>query len=91
MKNAYTGYEATVFFGELSNTAKEEGQDRFADFFWAPLFDSSYVDAEANAIASEHNQNMEDSRTRTVAVLSSLASDGSALGRFHTGNKCVMC
>ena len=41
MKNAYTGYEATAFFGELSNTAKEEGQDRFEDFFRAPLFDSA--------------------------------------------------
>ena len=87
MKNAHLGYEAMVFFCELSNTAKEEGQDRFADLFWAPLFDSVYVDAEANAIASEHNQKMKDSRTRTVAVLSSPANCGSALGRFHRGSE----
>ena len=87
MKNAHFGYEAMVFFCELSNTAREEGQDRFADLFRAPLFDSGYVDAEANAIASEHNQKMEDSRTTTVAVWSSPANYGSALGRFRTGSE----
>ena len=41
MKNAHTGYEATVSFSELFETAKEEGQDRFELFFRAPLFDSA--------------------------------------------------
>lgn len=84
--NAYTADEVTVYFGELSKAAGEEGQDRFADFFRAPLFGKKYVTKEVQAINSEHAKNVQDPTRRILAVVFSLANPDSPMGAFHTGD-----
>mmetsp|Transcript_46729 Transcript_46729/g.82375 ORF Transcript_46729/g.82375 Transcript_46729/m.82375 type:complete len:1167 (-) Transcript_46729:146-3646(-) len=84
--NAYTADEVTVYFAEMSGASAEEGLDRFADFFRAPLFDSKYVSKEVQAIDSEHAKNVQDPQRRVLEVLYALADPESPESRFHTGN-----
>lgn len=84
--NAYTAHEATVYFGEFFSDALEEGLDRFADFFRAPLFNRSYVEREVHAIDSEHAKNVQDPAWRIQAVMYSLANSESKVADFSTGN-----
>jgi len=85
-QNAYTADEATVYYVELSEEAADEGLDRLADFFRAPLFKSDFVEKEVHAIDSEHAKNVQDPGRRVYEVMNSFADPASPVGRFHTGN-----
>lgn len=88
VKNAFTNYETTVFFGEMTDGADgAEGQDRFADAFRAPSFKLDNLEGGVKSIEEEHAKNMEDPNWRTLQFFYSLADPHSVLNRFHTGNK----
>mmetsp|Transcript_59031 Transcript_59031/g.104910 ORF Transcript_59031/g.104910 Transcript_59031/m.104910 type:complete len:1231 (+) Transcript_59031:42-3734(+) len=84
--NAYTASEATVYFASASHRASEEGLDRFADFFRAPLFKKEFVQKEVNAINSEHAKNVQDNFYRIYELMNSKADPRSPVGRFATGD-----
>jgi insulysin len=84
--NAYTSFDLTVYFGQISGAVGSEAMDRFADFFRKPLFNRSFVEKEVHAIDSEHAKNVQSHSDRIVETMYSLASSGSPVSRFHTGN-----
>jgi len=83
--NAYTEQEKTVFYNEIGNAGFDEGMDRFAQFFIAPLFKGDLVARELNAVNSEHEKNKPDAGRRMWEVLRGTASPDSVLSRFYTG------
>ena len=85
MKNAHTGFEATVSSGELFETAKEEGQDRFEHFFRAPLLDSAM--RTLRQMRLRVNTTKTRFKDQKSGVFSSCAINGNMLRRFHAGSK----
>lgn len=83
--NAYTEQERTVFYNEVGLAGFEEGMDRFAQFFIAPLFKQELVGKELNAVNSEHEKNKPDQGRRLWEVLRSTARSDSVLSHFYTG------
>ena len=66
--NAFTAYENTNYFFDVSAPAFADALDRFAQFFTAPLFNEEYVDRERNAVHSEYeSKRLEDGRRIYVA------------------------
>jgi insulysin len=45
---------------EVASTALEEGLDRFAQFFIAPLLKQESAEKEIHAVDSEHQKNKQD-------------------------------
>ncbi|CAK0814172.1 unnamed protein product [Prorocentrum cordatum] len=84
--NAYTSFDLTVYFGQISSAVGAEAMDRFADFFRKPLFNRSFVEKEVHAIDSEHAKNVQSHSNRIIETMYSLASSDNPLSRFHTGN-----
>jgi secreted Zn-dependent insulinase-like peptidase len=84
--NAYTASEATVYYASLDEKAFEEGIDRFADFFRAPLFNISTVWDEIRAVESEHSKNKNNMQWRTERAMLSLANPLNPIEWFHTGD-----
>jgi len=83
--NAFTAQERTVFFNEIGHAGFEEGMDRFAQFFIAPLFKQELVGRELQAVNSEHLKNVPDQGRRLWELMRSLASNSSVVNRFYTG------
>jgi len=83
--NAYTEQEKTVFYNEISHAGFDEGMDRFAQFFIAPLFKQEMVGRELNAVNSEHEKNVPDQGRRLWEIMRSTARNGSVVQRFYTG------
>lgn len=83
--NAYTEQERTVFYNEVSHAGFDEGLDRFAQFFIAPLFKPELVGRELEAVNSEHMKNVPDMGRRLWELARSTARNGSVVGRFYTG------
>lgn len=83
--NAFTEQERTVFFNEISHAGFDEGMDRFAQFFIAPLFKQELVGRELQAVNSEHLKNVPDQGRRLWELMRSLAHKGSVINRFYTG------
>mmetsp|Transcript_22894 Transcript_22894/g.66018 ORF Transcript_22894/g.66018 Transcript_22894/m.66018 type:complete len:1164 (-) Transcript_22894:110-3601(-) len=88
--NAYTASEVTVYYAEVSRAGAEEGLDRFADFFRAPLFDERFVKKEVHAIDSEHAKNVQNPDQRVMEVMNSLGNPASPITYFHTGSKATL-
>lgn len=84
--NAYTSNEVTVFHMEFTSSAFEEANDRFADFFRAPLFNRTFVQKEVHAINSEFEKNLQDPARRVLQVINNMANPESAVNHFSTGN-----
>eukprot|EP00929_Paragymnodinium_shiwhaense_P117964 TRINITY_DN8946_c0_g1_i1.p1 TRINITY_DN8946_c0_g1~~TRINITY_DN8946_c0_g1_i1.p1 ORF type:complete len:1078 (+),score=345.56 TRINITY_DN8946_c0_g1_i1:78-3311(+) len=83
--NAYTEQERTVFYNEISDSGLDEGMDRFAQFFIAPLFKANMVGRELDAVNSEHTKNMPDQGRRLWELMRSTAKNSSVISHFYTG------
>lgn len=84
--NAYTASEVTVYYTQLAASAMEQGLDRFADFFRAPLFDTRFVEKEVHAIDSEHAKNVQNPSRRVMEVMYKQGNPRSPVSAFHTGD-----
>lgn len=83
--NAFTEQEATVFHNEISHAGFNEGMDRFAQFFIAPLFKQEMVGRELNAVNSEHEKNIPDQFRQMWELMRSTARNTSVVSHFYTG------
>lgn len=83
--NAFTAQEKTVFFNEVSHAGFDDGMDRFAQFFIAPLFKQELVGRELQAVNSEHLKNVPDQGRRLWELMRSVARNSSVVNRFYTG------
>mmetsp|Transcript_25433 Transcript_25433/g.46173 ORF Transcript_25433/g.46173 Transcript_25433/m.46173 type:complete len:1008 (+) Transcript_25433:55-3078(+) len=84
--NAYTASDQTVYFAEVGHEGFQKTFDIFAHFFIDPMFASSMVDKEVNAVDSEHKKNMPDTQRRLWHLLRSKANPKSPLSKFSTGD-----
>ncbi len=87
VNNAYTADDHTNYFLEIRHEAFEGALDRFAQFFIAPLFDPRFTEREMNAVASEHQQNLENDQWREQQVRIQAYASGHPARHFGTGSK----
>lgn len=84
--NAYTDNMSTSYFFDIKNESFEHALDLFSAFFTCPLFDTTYVDREVNAVNSEHNKNLLSDLWIRYHIISSIARKGHPLRKFGTGS-----
>jgi insulysin len=84
--NAFTSFENTNYFFDVSADALEPALDRFAQFFAAPLFNAEFVEREVNAVNSEYRAKVRSDRRRELAVLKSQLNKAHPFSRFSVGN-----
>ncbi len=87
MNNAYTAEDRTNYHLEIRHEAFEGALDRFAQFFIAPLFDARYTEREMNAVASEHQKNLENDLWRQSQLNTLAYAPGHPARHFGTGSK----
>jgi insulysin len=87
LNNAYTAEDRTNYFFEIRHEAFEGALDRFAQFFIAPLFDARFTEREINAVASEHQKNLENDLWRELQLLRNLRREGHPARHFGTGSR----
>ncbi|KAK7928452.1 peptidase M16 inactive domain-containing protein [Apiospora marii] len=92
--NAYTGATSTNYFFEVG-AKPSEGEDesplygaldRFAQFFIEPLFLSSTLDRELQAVDSENKKNLQSDQWRLHQLEKSLSNPKHPYCHFSTGN-----
>eukprot|EP00929_Paragymnodinium_shiwhaense_P050962 TRINITY_DN25656_c0_g1_i1.p1 TRINITY_DN25656_c0_g1~~TRINITY_DN25656_c0_g1_i1.p1 ORF type:complete len:1461 (-),score=472.19 TRINITY_DN25656_c0_g1_i1:324-4706(-) len=85
--NANTAGDRTVFYMMTARSGWKQGLQRYADFFRAPLFTEKFVSKEVEAIVSEQQRNIKNTKRRIRFLMLAMASPTSPLSRFHTGDK----
>ena len=88
--NAMTDSENTVFYFECNPTNLREALDIFSGFFLSPLMKLDSVDREVTAVESEFERVVNNDSVRFELLLSSLARDGHAFGKFGWGNRASL-
>lgn len=61
-------------------------ENRFAQFFISPLFDSGSTDREINAVDSENQKNLKSDAWRLDQIEKSIARPDHPYSKFGTGN-----
>lgn len=84
--NAFTSFEHTNYFFDISAGALEPALDQFAQFFIAPLFNAEYVQREVNAVNSEYLSRLRDDPRRELAVVKSQINPQHPFSKFSVGN-----
>ncbi|WP_373079687.1 insulinase family protein [Zhongshania sp.] len=84
--NAFTSFEDTNYFFDISADSLEPALDQFAQFFVAPLFNAEYVGREVNAVNSEYRARIKDDRRRELAVFKSQLNPAHPFAKFSVGN-----
>lgn len=84
--NAWTGTEHSCFFFDISPNAFEQGLDRFARFFFEPLFNEDALDKELQAIESEYKLKLNDDARRLYQVHKETVNPQHPFAKFSVGN-----
>lgn len=84
--NAYTSYDNTNYFFDVSAESLAPALDRFAQFFISPLFTEAYVDRERNAVNSEYQSGLRDDGRRLWSVNKRLVNPEHSFSQFNVGN-----
>ena len=85
-RNAYTAPELTNYFFDIDEEHYPEALDRFAQFFTAPLLDSTYVEREKNAVHSEYQMQMRSDSWRGMSVLKTVMNPAHPMSKFNIGS-----
>jgi insulysin len=84
--NAFTSFEHTNYFFDISADSLEPALDQFAQFFVAPLFNAEYVQREVNAVNSEYRARIRDDQRRELAVFKAQVNQAHPFAKFSVGN-----
>jgi len=84
--NAFTSFEDTNYFFDISADSLEPALDQFAQFFVGPLFNAEYVGREVKAVNSEYRARIKDDRRRELAVIKSQVNPAHPFAKFSVGN-----
>lgn len=85
--NGYTANDHSMYyFSSLSPDKLEGALDRFSRFFYEPLFNSSCINREMNAVDEEYRKNIESDSWRAHHVLKDFAVQTHPFSMFNTGN-----
>jgi len=85
--NASTDTETTVFYFESPRRYFQEGLDRFAQFFIAPLMKQDAMEREREAVDSEYQMALPSDSNRLCQIMGGLAKPGHPMAKFMWGNK----
>ena len=85
-RNAYTSFENTNYFFDVSADYLPEALDRFAQFFIAPRFDAQYVDREKNAVQAEYQMGLKSDGRRGLDVLQQSMNPEHPFSQFSVGS-----
>ncbi|MBA2369105.1 MAG: insulinase family protein [Candidatus Protochlamydia sp.] len=88
--NAYTTNDYTLYLFTINNQAFQEGLDRFASFFKAPLFNPSGVGRELQAIDQEYAKNINNDEYRAIYVQKEISNPRHPYHRFSAGNSATL-
>ena len=88
--NAYTSTDRTNFHFEIRHEAFEGALDRFAQFFIDPLFDPRFTEREMNAVASEHQKNLESDGWRQHFLSTVMYRADHPAHKFGTGSRATL-
>lgn len=84
--NAYTAFESTNYFFDITAPHFEDALDRFSRFFIAPNFDAHYINRESNAVDSEYQSKIKDDGRRIYAASKQAYNPDHPYSRFTVGN-----
>ncbi|KAK4687449.1 hypothetical protein P7C73_g2681, partial [Tremellales sp. Uapishka_1] len=85
--NAWTAMTSTNYFFDVAPDALEGALDRFAGFFYEPLFAEDCTEREINAVNSEHKKNLQHDMWRFHQLEKHLSKPGHPYGKFGTGDR----
>ena len=84
--NAFTSDETTNYHFQVAADHLQEGLDRFAQFFIAPLLSPEYVKREMEAVDSEYSQKRPSDYWRVSQIESSFYEPNHPARKFRIGN-----
>ncbi|MGB0467833.1 MAG: insulinase family protein [Pontibacterium sp.] len=84
--NAYTAFENTNYFFDITADHLTPALDRFAQFFISPLFTEKYVNRERNAVHSEYQAKIRDDGRRSYAVTKQVFNPHHSYSQFTVGS-----
>ncbi len=84
--NAFTAPDRTVYMFSINNDSYKGATDRFSHFFIDPLFTTSAVGRELNAVNQEHAKNIENDMWRIYMICKETGNPKHPNARFSTGN-----
>lgn len=85
-RNAYTSFDNTNYFFDVSSDHLAGALDRFAQFFIAPRFDAEYVDREKNAVQAEYQMGLKSDPRRGLDVLQEVMNPQHPYSQFTVGS-----
>jgi insulysin len=84
--NAYTAAENTNYFFDIEHASLEPALERFAQFFISPVFDTSYIEHEKNAVNAEYLAKINDDDKREWDVYRSIFNPAHPASLFDVGS-----
>ncbi len=84
--NAFTSFENTNYFFDISASYLAPALDRFSQFFISPLFTASYVDREKHAVESEYRAKYNDEARRGLDVFKAVINPQHPFAKFSVGS-----
>jgi len=84
--NAGTSYDKTTYYFDILSDKFLECLNIFSSFFIEPLFSSSSINREINAVNSEHNKNLNNDIRRIFRLFGEIINTDHTLKKFGTGN-----
>jgi len=84
--NAYTAPDRTVYIFSVNNADFLPAMDRFSNFFISPLFLTSGINRELNAVDQENDKNIENDGWRYWMIMKATGNQKHPNAKFSTGN-----
>lgn len=84
--NAYTSFDHTNYYFDISAEYLQPALDRFAWFFIAPTFDEAFVQRERAVVHSEYQSRLNDENRRVWSARRQLINPEHPASRFAIGS-----
>ena len=85
--NAYTSFDHTNYYFDISSDYLRPALDRFSRFFIDPTFDPTFVNRERSVVHSEYQARLKDESRRLWAARRQLVNPAHPLSRFAVGSE----
>ncbi|XP_071653509.1 insulin-degrading enzyme-like [Temnothorax longispinosus] len=86
-RNSETRSNCTSYYFNIHPDNLDEGLDKFAQFFIAPLFDETLIEKEINAIDLEYKEKLEKDEFRFMGLEKLSIKPDHPYSKFGMGNK----
>ena len=86
-RNAYTAFDSTNYFFEISPEHLRPALDRFSRFFIDPTFNAEFIARERSVVHSEYQAGRKQDRRRIWAARRQLLNPAHPASRFSVGSE----